>query len=45
MTRGARLDPKIFNLPVDKMKAGYYSDKYFARTREVLVQDDHTRMW
>ncbi|UCG89423.1 MAG: nicotinate phosphoribosyltransferase [Gemmatimonadota bacterium] len=23
------------------MKAGYYSDKYFARTREVLVQDDH----
>ena len=31
-----RLDPQIFHLPVDKMRAGYYSDKYFVRTREVL---------
>jgi nicotinate phosphoribosyltransferase len=31
-----RLDPAIFQLPVEKMRAGYYSDKYFVRTREVL---------
>jgi nicotinate phosphoribosyltransferase len=31
-----RLDPSIFQLPVEKMKAGYYSDKYFVRAREVL---------
>jgi len=31
-----RLDPEIFHLPVEKMRAGYYSDKYFVRTREVL---------
>jgi len=34
-----RLDPAIFNLPVDKMRAGYYSDKYFVRTREILQRD------
>lgn len=31
-----RLDPAIFQLPVEKMRAGYYSDKYFVRAREVL---------
>ncbi len=36
-----RLDPSIFNLPVAKMRSGYYSDKYFVRTREVLLADDH----
>ncbi len=35
-----RLDPAIFNLPVEKMRAGYYSDKYFVRTREVLRRDE-----
>ncbi len=34
-----RLDPEIFNLPVEKMRAGYYSDKYFVRAREVLIAD------
>ncbi|MGH7591471.1 MAG: quinolinate phosphoribosyl transferase [Gemmatimonadales bacterium] len=34
-----RLDPAIFNLPVDKMRAGYYSDKYFVRAREILLAD------
>jgi nicotinate phosphoribosyltransferase len=34
-----RLDPEIFNLPVAKMRAGYYSDKYFVRAREILVAD------
>ena len=41
MPRGQRLDPGIFNLPVDKMRAGYYSDKYFVRAREVLEADGH----
>lgn len=40
MTR-SRLDPEIFNLPVEKMRAGYYSDKYFVRARETLVQDGY----
>jgi nicotinate phosphoribosyltransferase len=35
-----RLEPAIFNLPVEKMRAGYYSDKYFVRTREVLESQD-----
>ncbi len=37
MTRRPRLDPSIFHLPVEKMRAGYYSDKYFVRTREILL--------
>lgn len=34
-----RLDPDIFNLPVRKMRDGYYSDKYFVRAQEVLRAD------
>jgi len=41
MPRRKRLDPEIFHLPVDKMQAGYYTDKYFVRAREVLLADDH----
>jgi nicotinate phosphoribosyltransferase len=41
MTRRPRLDPSIFNLPFVKMRAGYYTDKYFVRAREVLLADDH----
>jgi nicotinate phosphoribosyltransferase len=41
MTRRPRLDPEIFHLPVDKMRAGYYTDKYFVRAREVLLADHH----
>ena len=41
MTRRPRLDPEIFNLPVEKMRAGYYSDKYFVRAREILLADGH----
>jgi nicotinate phosphoribosyltransferase len=36
-----RLDPAIFNLPVERMRAGYYSDKYFVRAREVLDRDGY----
>jgi len=39
--RTTRLDPAIFNLPVEKMRAGYYSDKYFVRAREILLADHH----
>jgi len=36
-----RLDPEIFQLPVERMRGGYYSDKYFVRTREVLAYHRH----
>ena len=36
-----RLDPEVFHLPVDRMRSGYYSDKYFVRSREVLLRDHH----
>jgi len=34
-----RLDPSVFHLPVERMRAGYYSDKYFVRAREILLAD------
>src|SRR4029079_17778386 len=37
MPRRPRLDPEIFHLPVERMREGYYSDKYFVRAREILV--------
>jgi nicotinate phosphoribosyltransferase len=36
-----RLDPSIFHLPVEKMREGYYSDKYFVRARDLLRKDRH----
>lgn len=39
MLRVERLDPHVFNLPVEKMRAGYYSDTYFNRAREILERD------
>ncbi|HKV70247.1 MAG TPA: hypothetical protein VJN62_03325 [Gemmatimonadales bacterium] len=41
MARKARLDPSIFHLPVERMREGYYSDKYFVRARELLRKDGH----
>ncbi|HJU90897.1 MAG TPA: hypothetical protein VJ672_16020 [Gemmatimonadaceae bacterium] len=40
--RHRRLDPSVFNLPVDKMREGYYSDKYFVRAREILLADRYS---
>ena len=40
--RRPRLDPAIFHLPVERMRAGYYSDKYFVRAREVLRRDGYS---
>jgi nicotinate phosphoribosyltransferase len=34
-----RLAPEIFDLPVEKMREGYYTDAYFNHTREVLLRD------
>src|ERR1700685_2612274 len=31
-----RLDPAIFRLPVDRIRAGYYSDAYFVLTKTLL---------
>jgi nicotinate phosphoribosyltransferase len=39
--RRPRLDPSTFQLPVERMRAGYYSDAYFTFTRGVLEHDDH----
>src|SRR5277367_5602588 len=36
-----RLDPAIFNLPVEKMRDGYYSDTYFNRAREIFELDGY----
>jgi nicotinate phosphoribosyltransferase len=32
-----RIPPERFQLPVERMREGYYSDKYFVRTRDVLA--------
>ena len=34
-----RLPPEIFDLPVDKMRAGYYTDAYFNHARGTLLDD------
>lgn len=38
-----RLDPEIFQLPVEKMRDGYYSDKYFLHARDVLLAEGDRR--
>ncbi len=44
-TRGTRLPAEIFDLPVEKIREGYYTDEYFNRTRQVLLEDDrHPRV-
>jgi nicotinate phosphoribosyltransferase len=35
-----RLPPEIFDLPVEKMLEGYYTDAYFNHARETLLADD-----
>jgi nicotinate phosphoribosyltransferase len=34
-----RLDPEIFRLPVEKLRAGYYSDAYFVYTKRLLEEE------
>jgi len=35
-----RLQPEIFDLPVEKMRAGWYTDAYFNHARDTLLQDE-----
>jgi nicotinate phosphoribosyltransferase len=39
ITTRNRLEPSIFELPVEKMRAGYYTDAYFNHTRATLLRD------
>ncbi|NLZ13136.1 MAG: nicotinate phosphoribosyltransferase [Thermotogaceae bacterium] len=34
-----RFDPSVFKIPIDRIRAGYYSDKYFTRYVDVLRKD------
>jgi nicotinate phosphoribosyltransferase len=38
-TRRKRLPPEIFDLPVEKMREGYYTDAYFNHARATLLHD------
>ena len=40
--RRKRLDPALFRLPVEEIRQGFYTDKYFERTRELLRADSHS---
>lgn len=37
--RRKRLDPSLFALPVEQLRAAFYTDVYFARAREVLRRE------
>jgi nicotinate phosphoribosyltransferase len=40
-----RLSPEVFRLPVERIRAGYYSDAYFNFTRQLLIErGDHPRV-
>jgi len=39
LDRTKRLPPEIFELPVEKMREGYYTDAYFNHTRSALLAD------
>jgi len=36
---GKRISPEKFSIPVEMIKKGFYTDKYFVRTREVLLAE------
>ncbi len=36
-----RLDPTLFKVPFDRIRAGYYSDKYFLRVSQILRREQH----
>jgi nicotinate phosphoribosyltransferase len=40
-----RLSPDVFRLPVERIRAGYYSDAYFNFTKQLLEREDkHARV-
>ena len=36
-----RLSPESFTIPVEELKSGFYTDCYFSRTRDILLQDQY----
>ncbi|MCP4398482.1 MAG: nicotinate phosphoribosyltransferase [bacterium] len=36
-----RLNPQVFKVPIDKIRAGYYSDKYFLRVSQILRKEQY----
>src|SRR5919109_3289227 len=36
-----RLDPEVFRLPAERIRAGWYTDAYFNLTRQLLVETGH----
>jgi nicotinate phosphoribosyltransferase len=36
-----RLNPQVFKVPIDKIRAGYYSDKYFLRVSQILRNEQY----
>jgi nicotinate phosphoribosyltransferase len=38
-TTRKRLGPEVFDLPIEKMRGGYYTDAYFNHTRAALLRD------
>jgi nicotinate phosphoribosyltransferase len=43
--RARRLPPEVFDLPVEKMRDGYYTDAYFNHARATLLDDErHPRV-
>jgi nicotinate phosphoribosyltransferase len=40
--RKKRLDPDAFGLPVEQIKAGFYTDTYFMRSRDVLRAENRS---
>ncbi|MGB2600203.1 MAG: quinolinate phosphoribosyl transferase [Candidatus Omnitrophota bacterium] len=38
---GKRVDPSVFDIPVKKIRSGWYSDKYFVRTKKILEKDNN----
>lgn len=40
--RRKRLDPAVFNLPVEQIRQGYYTDTYFVRSRDMVRGDKRT---
>jgi len=39
-TTRTRLQPDVFDLPVEKMRAGWYTDAYFNHARATLLRDE-----
>jgi nicotinate phosphoribosyltransferase len=45
LAQRARLDPEVFELPVEKMRDGYYTDAYFNHSRAALLAEErHPRV-